>query len=224
MAIRPIVVDRKPSAGQILSLSKSGITLSARFIRENNLEAKEGIVFYRDDEDDYWLGFRVIDANDQPDSLGLVATTSASSRYVKASEIINKTPALSTIQKLEFKADRTFAITWDKKNSLWFISLRPVFERESLWEDRKLIPDEVMGIYRYLSKDNDLIYIGKGWIRKRAMSPEREDWSVHRIQYSILRHEEDCLRWESFYIEEHRNRYGVLPPFNRVAGHSKSQQ
>ena len=220
MAIRPIVIDRKPSAEHVLSFSKSGITLSAKFIREKELSDYEGIVFYRDDEDDYWLGFRLIQENNQADSLGLVANSSAASRYVKASEIINKTPVLSHIQGLEYKADRTFEIQWDKSNKLWFIRLRPVFERAVLWPDRNLIPDEVMGIYRYWSKNGDLLYIGKGWIKARANSPERQQWGIHKVEYSILPNDDESLRWESFYLEEHKNRYGVLPPYNRISGHS----
>jgi hypothetical protein len=108
MAIRPIVIDRKPAAGYALSFSKSGITLSAKFIRDKELGNHEAIVFYRDDDDDYWLGFRTIEENDQPDSLGLVATTSAASRYVKASEIINKTPVLA-LRRIRSCLDPTFS-------------------------------------------------------------------------------------------------------------------
>ena len=220
MAIRPIVIDRKPAAGYALSFSKSGITLSAKFIRDKELGNHEAIVFYRDDDDDYWLGFRTIEENDQPDSLGLVAPNSAASRYVKASEIINKTPVLAHIQGLEYKADRTFEIQWDKVNKLWFIRLRPVFERAALWSDRNHIPDDVLGIYRYWAKSGDLLYIGKGWIKARTNSSERQDWGIHKVEYSILKDDDESLRWESFYLEEHKNRYGVLPPYNRISGHS----
>ena len=58
MAIRPIVLERKPSTGSVLAFSRSGISLSAAFISENKLENKEGIKFFRDDDDEYWLGFR----------------------------------------------------------------------------------------------------------------------------------------------------------------------
>ena len=221
MTIRPIVIERKPSAGDALSISKSGITLSARFIREKKLEDKVGIVFFRDDEDEYWLGFRIIDENNQSDSLGLVSTSKSSNRYVKASEIINKSPVLARIQKLPFKADRTFEIQKDTKNDLWFIRLRPVFERHVQWSDKKLIPEDVMGVYRYFAKDESLLYIGKGWIRKRAYSAERESWGIHRVEFSILPNDDECLRWESFYIDEYRNRFGVLPPYNRISGHGQ---
>lgn len=221
MAIRPVVLDRKPAASQVMSFSKSGISLSAQFIKENDLTTKEGIKFFRDDEDDFWLGFQLLEDNSDSDALALLATTKSSNRSVKASEIINKTPILANIQKLEFKAERTFEIQWDKVNKLWFIRMRPVFERSVLWKDKGLIPEDVSGIYRYYSKAGDLLYIGKGWIKKRLTSPERQSWGIETIQYSILNSDEESLRWESFYLEEHKNRYGVLPPFNRVAGHSQ---
>jgi hypothetical protein len=221
MVIRPVVVDRKPAAAHLLSFSKSGVTLSAKFVKDKDLTSHEGIVFYKDDEDDYWLGFKTFEENDQSDSLGLVSTSSSANRYVKAAEVINKTPVLANIRELEFKKDRSFEIQWDKANKLWFIRLRPVFERSVLWADKQMIPDDVLGIYRYWGKDGDLLYIGKGWIKARTNSPERQAWSVHKIEFSILRDEAESLRWESFYIDEHKNRYGVLPPYNRIGGHSQ---
>jgi len=222
MAIRPIVLDRKPSTGAVLSISRSGISLSAKFISENRLEHMEGIIFFRDDEDDYWLGFRLVEDFNRADSLALLATTKSNNRSCKASEIINKTPVLAHVQGLEYRAQRQFEIEFDKKNALWFIRLRPVFERGVLWADRRSIPEEVSGIYQYLSREGEILYIGKGLIRNRASSPDRDKWGVYRINFSILTTDEEALRWESFYIEEYKNRYGVLPPFNRIGGHGQS--
>jgi hypothetical protein len=223
MAIRPIVIDRKPSAAHVLTISSSGITLSAKFIKDEGLEEKEAITFYRDDEDDYWLGFNLIETNNKPDSLALVFGKQSSSRNAKASEIINKSPILAKTQKLPNKNDRTFEILKDKKNDLWFIRLWPAFERAVRWEDRNQIPNEAMGIYRYTSKDGEIMYLGKGNIRNRANSPERQGWGVWLIEYSSMESSEDALRWESFYLEDYSNRYGVLPPLNRIKGHSDGQ-
>jgi len=29
----------------------------------------------------------------------------------------------------------------------------------------------------------------------------------------------DSFKWESFYIDEYQNQFGLLPTFNRISGH-----
>jgi len=73
MAFRKVTLDRVPSQGEVLTITKSGLYFSSSFIKGNNLETKESISFFFDDEDPYMLGFEFYDESGSPDSLILMA-------------------------------------------------------------------------------------------------------------------------------------------------------
>jgi excinuclease UvrABC nuclease subunit len=101
------------------------------------------------------------------------------------------------------------------------VVLRPAFEHKISFEKRNSIPDALMGIYRYKDKTGSVLYIGKGYIKTRSNSQDRREWGVHEIEYSSLPTDEDSLKWESYYIQSYQNEFGLLPPFNRISGHSQ---
>jgi hypothetical protein len=222
VSIRPIVLENIASSEEVLIISPKRITLSARFMRENKLSDKGFVLFLQDDEDAYWLGFRFFESNPPIGSLTLVRNPESSTRGVTGTGLVNRSSVLSAIAKIEEKGPRTFAIQRDKNNDCWFVRLRPSFERLALFKDKNSIPQGARGIYRYFDLQGSLLYIGQGQIRDRLDSPERGSWGIHRIEYSILETEQDCLAWESHYILEHVERFGVKPPLNRVMGHSQS--
>ena len=49
-------------------------------------------------------------------------------------------------------------------------------------------------------------------------SKERSDWKYDKIEYSIVKSEDDRSRWEDFYISEFYSKYGELPRYNKVKG------
>ncbi len=88
----------------------------------------------------------------------------------------------------------------------------------ALYEDRTSISPEAKGIYRYLDVSGAPLYIGKGGIRDRLAARGRDDWGIHKIEYSIIANEEYSMKWMSHYISEYRSEYGELPSAKRIRG------
>ena len=228
MAIRPIILERIPNAGDVVMISNSGISFSASFIKSKKLQTMVSVGFFIDDNDPYKLIFQFYEEEGRQNTLVLIKSnrggTVSNGRTVKAQEIFSKNRVLSSIQKLKNKSSKTFDIKFDKFNNYYFISLRPSFENCVLVENLSSIPSDVNGIYRYLDKKGDVIYIGKGLIKTRLQSNERKTWDIQKIEYSILNSEDDSYKWESFYLDEYQNQFGVLPPFNRISGHAQTDE
>ena len=183
--------------------------------------------FFIDDKDQYKLLFKFYKEDGLPNTLVLLKQGRggvSNGRTVKAQEVFSKNRVLSSIQKLKNKSSKTFDIKFDKFDNYYFISLRPSFENFVLITNTSSLTSDVNGIYRYLDKNGDVIYIGKGLIKNRLQSTERKAWGIHKIEYSILNSEDDSYKWESFYLDEYQNQFGMLPPFNRISGHSQTNE
>ena len=225
MAIKEVVLERIPSQDSVLYINKSGISFSASFIKKEKLEAAEGVKFFVDDEDPYYLGFIFTSDSSAPNTLSLMASGrskgGSAGVTIKAAELINKSIVLKSIQKMPNKLDRTFEITFDKQQKIYSILLRPNFEVTVNWSDKNRIPESFSGIYRYLDNNGQTVYIGKGNIRARALSPERTQWGVTRIQYSVIEGDDKSYYWENYYLERFVSINGAKPPFNVIMGKSE---
>ena len=225
MAIKEVVLERIPSQDSVLYINKSGISFSASFIKKEKLEAAEGVKFFVDDEDPYFLGFIFTNDSSAPNTLSLMASGrskgGSAGVTIKAGELINKSIVLQSIQKLPNKLDRTFEITFNKQQKIYSILLRPNFEIIVNWADKNRIPDSLSGIYRYLDNNGQIVYIGKGNIKSRASSQERSQWGVAKIQYSVIDNDEKSFYWENYYLERYVNLNGAKPPFNVIMGKSE---
>jgi len=219
------VLERIPSQDSVLYINKSGISFSASFIKKEKLEAAEGVKFFVDDEDPYFLGFIFTNDSSSPNTLSLMASGrskgGSAGVTIKAGELINKSVVLQSIQKLPNKLDRTFEIIFNKQQKIYSILLRPNFEISVNWADKNRIPDSLSGIYRYLDNNSQIVYIGKGNIKSRASSQERTQWGVAKIQYSVIDNDEKSFYWESYYLERYVNLNGAKPPFNVIMGKSE---
>ena len=183
MAIKEVSLDRIPSQEAVLYISKSGITFSATFIKKYNLQNHLGVKFFVDDEEPYYLGFNFVNDTSEPNTLSLLASGrskgGSAGFTIKAAELINKNAILKNIQKLPDRTDKTFEISFDKKSNLFSITLRPNFEITVSWTDKNRIPETYTGIYKYIGKEGQVLYIGKGNIKARANSPERNSCDVN---------------------------------------------
>ena len=227
MAIRPIILESVPITRDVVMISNSGISFSASFIKNKELLTMLSVEFFMDDEDQYKLLFRFYDEEGLPNALALKKQgrgAVSNGRTTRAQSLFSKNRVLSSIQKLDNKSSKIFDIKFDKFNKYYFISLRPSFENFVLKTNSSSLPSNAIGIYRYLDKNGDVIYIGEGVIKERLQSTERKDWGIHKIEYSILNSKDESLKWESFYIGEYTNHFGLLPPFNRISGHSQTNE
>lgn len=224
MAFRKVSLDRIPSSEEVLSITKSGLGFAAEFIKKNDLTEKLSVSFYLDDEDPYKLGFEFYDSSGENNTLMLMTSGrgkyTSNGRTVKAGELIAKNKIIQAIQKEPNKNSRTFPIKKARQSNIYFVMLRPSFELNVPFSKKNLIDDDLIGIYRYKDDNNKTIYIGKGIIKSRASSPDRKDWGIKTIEYSILSSDTECLRWEDHYLTTFQNEYGTLPLFNRILGHS----
>lgn len=225
MAIKEVNLDRIPAQDSVLYINKSGISFSAKFVKKEKLQEAKGIKFYANDEDPYYLGFKFKNELDEPNTLSLVAsgrTRGGGAGFtIKAGELINKNPILKNVQRMTSKQDRTFEIFFDKKESIYSILLRPNFEIIVNYSDKNTIPDAFKGIYRYRNKEGQIIYIGKGGIKTRVNSPQRRDWGIAKIEYSILLDDELSFYWENYYLDRYLSINGSKPPFNVIMGKSE---
>ena len=225
MAFRKVSLDRIPSAEEVLSITKSGLYFGAEFIKNNNLTEKLSVGFYLDDEEPYKLGFEFYESSGENNTLILVSSGrgryTSNGRTVKAGELIAKNKILQAIQNEPNKNNRLFPIKKERQSNIYFVILRPSFEFNIPFSKKNQIDDDLIGIYRYKDDNDKVIYIGKGYIKARASSPERKDWGIKAIEYSILTSDNDCLRWEDHYLTSFQNEYGTLPLFNRILGHSE---
>jgi plasmid maintenance system killer protein len=225
MAIKEVSLDRIPAQDSVLVINKSGISFSAKFVKKEKLQDAKGVKFFIDDVDPYYLGFKFKNELDEPNTLSLMAsgrTRGGGAGFtIKAAELINKNPILKNVQKMNSKQDRTFEIFFDKKESIYSILVRPNFEIIVNYLDKNTIPEAFKGIYRYRNKEDQIIYIGKGGIKTRVNSPERRDWGIQKIEYSILLDDELSFYWENYYLDRYLSTHGSKPPFNVIMGKSE---
>ena len=225
MAIKEVTLNRIPAQDSVLYINKSGISFSANFVKKENLQEAKGVKFFEDDEDPYYLGFKFKNDLEESNTLSLVASGrgkgGGAGFTIKASELINKNSILKNIQKMTSRQDRTFEIFYEKKTNIYSILLRPNFEIIVKFSDRNTIPDAFKGIYRYRNNDGQIIYIGKGGVKTRVNSPERKEWGISKIEYSVILDDDKSYYWENYYLERYVSTFGSKPPFNIIMGKSE---
>ena len=223
MAWNKVQLEKIIPKGENLTISKSGINFGANFISSNNLTHKKSVEFYTDSSNAYKLGFKFLDEVSNS-SLTLQKATRSSNtngRFTKASELINRLPILKKIQDSDNRNNKILEIlNDDSEKDVFFVNLKPSFENLINYEDLNMLDETLRGIYRYIDEEKKIIYIGKGMIKDRAKSKDRDKWNIKIIEYSVIENDNDSYHWENFYLDEYKSRWGALPAFNRVSGHS----
>lgn len=223
MAWNKVQLEKIIPKGENLTISKSGINFGANFISSNNLTQKKSVEFYTDSSNAYKLGFKFLDEVSNS-SLTLQKATRSSNtngRFTKATELINRLPILKKIQDSDNRNNKILEIlNDDSEKDVFFVNLKPSFENFINYEDLNMLDETLRGIYRYIDGEKKIIYIGKGMIKDRAKSQDRDKWNIKIIEYSVIEDDKDSYHWENFYLDEYKSRWGALPAFNRVSGHS----
>jgi hypothetical protein len=131
--------------------------------------------------------------------------------------LFSKYPWVRSVSKLHPK-ERRFAPR--KEGGVWAIYLAPAFEEQNARESKE-IPTEAQGVYRYVREGGEIVYIGRGWVRRRLAEPQRQEWDFDRVEYSIIESPDKQVFWETYWIDRFKEEHkGSLPFYNRVSGAS----
>ena len=79
--------------------------------------------------------------------------------------------------------------------------------------------DSISGIYSCYDKYDNLIYIGSGKIKQRALARQKaagED--LARVEYSVIENRKVAFNWEKYHLDRYKERFGKLPLMNANEG------
>jgi hypothetical protein len=214
-----VEVERSDGTGPdtTATIMRAAIAFSAHFVRSSPdvLNARWVNLFV--DDDSRRLGFRF---SDKPLKNALSLTPNGRKRntygrVVQTQALFTRYSWLRAISECRELKPRRFRVTWDSVEKLYFVALRPSFERGATTPSE--VPSTAIGIYRYL-RGADVVYIGQGDIRSRAKQDHRGNWVFDKIEYSLVADSSERFKFESYWLEEHRRKYGRLPEYNRIGG------
>lgn len=180
-----------------ISISSEHIAFNAMFTRIAEIDASYKVTVLADPEN-LRLGFEF--HRDQISDCWALAQASSDQKSKKrkglsfsSRMLIKKYKWVKGITKLPLK-DRRF-YNPRREGSFWVIDICPTFEERRARESAE-IPSDARGIYRYLREDGEVVYIGRGEIKKRLMTPERKDWDFDIVEYSIINNPDQQINWE----------------------------
>ena len=191
-----------------VTVSKRGFRFNAVMIKLAELEKYVYVTFYVNDTNRQ-IAFEFKE-NFEEDSYKLTKD-----KFCEVSEILKR----QWVSKVtELKGQNVFVAKKDGKK--WVITLCPAFEISIKRNNIKNIQGNISGIYRYLDSDC-IVYIGKGNIKNRYNSPDREKWKFDVIEYSVIEDDEKALEWENYWLDKYKvENNGQLPTYNLISGHS----
>ncbi len=207
-----------------ISIAPAHIAFNSAFAKIAEISTRHRVIIYADPEF-LRLGFEFHTEN-RLNSLALSQARSENKGekivglFCAAQGLINRYPWIKGITKLPPK-DRRF---YDpkKERQLWVIELCPVFEVRKARESED-IPSDAVGIYRYVRENGEVVYIGRGPIKKRLGSAERMDWDFDIIEYSLVKNPDEQIKWEEYWINKFHLANGKFPFYNKVSGFTVNQ-
>jgi hypothetical protein len=208
---------RKSREEPLVSIRQGRFHFNSFFARIAELEKAKYVNYHIDDEIRE-IAFEFLRQDPEGNAYTLENRGGISKFRCTGYDLIRKKPWVQAAASAKDSKLYTFRATRDGK--LWCIRLAPPFEKEVSRSDIGSIPPDVRGIYRYVSTDGEIVYIGKGNIRRRIAEQERCGWEFSKIQYSSVA-DDDQYQWEHFWIEHYRQTHsGRLPYFNRQGGNN----
>lgn len=209
----------------VVSIRDGRFNYSSTFSKLTQLE-KYHYVSYYVDEEKREIGFSFTEERVDSDAYLIGKSPGKSNNFrSSAGELIRQLNWVSIIHDSGNSDQKNFIAF--KRGNLWVIQIRPSFEIRLPRELISEIPFDHSGIYRYVDNKNNLesgqvVYIGKGFVRKRLQEQPRKEWVFNEIQYSIIAEEDLQYEWENYWILQHKSiNNGRLPYYNNNSGHSK---
>lgn len=206
-----------PDPTSLISIRRNQIALNAHFVATAGLEKTSYVTIFAD-SDLYRLGLKFHAEACDEDAIALTndgGGAGGRGRCVQVAGLMSEHPWLATVADTKEPKCRRFEPKWISTDKMWVISLCPPFENRV--SDRSAIPSDARGIYRY-KRGDEIVYIGRGSIRSRLGSPERERWDFETVEYSLVSDEEAQAKWEAFWLDRFVEDNAKLPIYNRISG------
>lgn len=193
-----------------ITIGKEFLYFSALFVDDAKIETKKFVKVSFDD-DLKKIKFKFF--KDEQNGTIKVRGNRKGSFYIAGNAIYGR----EWIKAIAESSENRFEVKGNSEN--WYVSIAPAFENKVSRVDEDQISYKVSGIYRYLN-NGEVVYIGKGMIRRRLNQPDRKDWKFDTIEYSEVK-KETQNKWEKFWIESFENQTGKLPRENKIHGFDK---
>ncbi len=203
-----------------ISISSDHISFNAMFTRIAEIGPEKRVIVHIDSESRQ-VGFEFT-TDDRSDSFALSRSSSDKkgkkrTGFFCSAGFIRDHPWIYSISKLPVR-DRRF-YNPRKEGQIWVIQLCPAFEERRARESTS-IPSDVSGIYRYLREDGEIVYIGRGNVKKRLCSPDRQEWDFDIVEYSVIPDPDLQIKWEEYWIQRFSKENNRLPFYNKISGFS----
>lgn len=212
-----------------ISISHDHFSFNSMFVRMAEIGPEQRVIIYVDAEN-YKLAFEFsidfpLDKKDHSLALSQASSeTKGKKRRAlnsSATAIVKKFPWVKSVTKLPIK-DRRFEPK--REGNRWVIQLCPAFENRKTRESGD-IPSDAKGIYRYIRESGEIVYIGRGEIKKRLAASDRIDWDFDIIEYSIIEDPDKQLEWEDYWISRYQEQNnGKLPIYNKISASSRPKE
>ena len=207
------------SKGPVVSIRSSGFVFGSEACRLAGLNESVYWIRVHLDHDERCIAFEFLSGDERPEDVYTLRHPGGSSRACATKSLIRNAPWVQAVAALRDNAARKFTLfRHPAVPKFWTIRLMAWFETFVSPKDIGTIGDAA-GIYRYLDKNDEVIYIGKGRIADRFRSPERRNWGVVKIEYSVINGEDRQYQAEKFHLDRFcESNAQRLPYFNSNSG------
>jgi len=207
-----------------ISISGDHIAFNAMFTRIAEIGPEKRVIIHIDPENRR-VGFEFT-ADDRSDSFAL-SRASSDKKGKKRTGLfcsagsIREHAWISSISRLPIPHRRFY--NPKKEGQMWVIQLCPAFEEKRARESEN-IPSDAAGIYRYIRENGEIVYIGRGNIKKRLSSPDRAEWDFDIVEYSVIADPDLQIKWEEYWIQRFLQENDRLPFYNKISGFSTEKE
>jgi hypothetical protein len=199
-----------------VSIGPQRFCFNAVFTRIASLQPNTFVTVHLDSEN-LKIGFE-FHGDKRRNSFSLSQHTGKSGVVCASQALVQKHAWIKSVAR-QTTRDKRF--TPFKEGNLWVIQLCPAFEERRARESVD-IPSDVQGIYRYVRESGEIVYIGRGEIRRRLLQPGRQDWEFDRVEYSVVADPDQQVKWEDYWLTRFREtNKGRLPIYNKISGFSR---
>jgi len=203
---------------QYITISKSGFFFSAEFIDKNKLTDNNYCQFFTSNDSEYKFGVTFSKEKNEG-SFKIINTLKGKyrdksmARSVTASAFFNSTPIFKELTKNECK--NRFSLKFSEADNCFIFNVIPSFEISKKPND---IPGDITGIYKCYDKEKYVLYIGKGNIRSRIKEHLSKGWELSKVDYSVIKDNDEMFKYESYHLEQYKKDNGAYPPENLIGG------